>query len=476
MEQEGTKSNMEVTETKKDSTAAWSPANRRFREFAEHDAGCRSRETFNSIFCDNPLKVMSPQPWPLFIERGAVSELERVSLGLDRLVKSVPERFFGNDPTLLASFYGSATPEVAELVIAEPNGVEGAISRGDFLEGPEGLQCLEINSGSYIGGWQLQALEDLYLNCPVIARFLAAEGLRASHRNTIRLMFRHIIRETLRMGLVKDGILNLAMIIHPHYPIQVAIHSSERYNREYRAALAEERPGLDGEVILCGYADLTDERRGLSFQGERVHAVLDQHNGQHDSRGFRHFKAGTVNLYSGPITRLLSDKRNLALLSENATSHDLTAEERELLERHLPWTRLVRDTTTSYRGRRVRLPELLAESRERFVLKKASSLGGKDVHLGRSRSQAEWEALLREALADPGWIAQELVEVRPALFLDVDDRVVPHDLVWGLFAFGDTFGGAFLRLQPCDRGGVVNTAGGAEVGLLLEIEPQGGPL
>ena len=84
----------------------------------------------------------------------------------------------------------------------------------------------------------------------------------------------------------------------------------------------------------------------------------------------------------------------------------------------------------------------------------------------------DWERLLRKALADQGWIVQELVEARSHFFLDSGGNVVRHDLVWGLFSFGNTFGGGFLRLQPSDRGGVVNTAGGAEVGLLLEVEPH----
>lgn len=462
---------MELSEAEKDSPAAWSAANRDFLNYAEHNADCRTRASFETIFRDNPLKVMSPQPWPLFLEPEKGQELARISLGFDRLVKSVPERFFGNDPARLASFYGSASRELVELVLSEPNGIDGALSRGDFLDSTEGLQCLEINSGGFVGGWQLQALEGLYLDCPVIARFLAEHGLRASHRNTIRLMFRHIIRETLRMGVWEGGPLHLAMLIHPHHPIQVAIHSSERYNREYQAALSELRPGLDGEVFLCGYAELADEGEGLSFQGRRVHAILEQHNGQFDARGFKHFKSGTVNFYSGPITQLLSDKRNLALLSENATSSDFSAAERDLLERHLPWTRLVLDSVTTWRDRRTRLPELLAASREHFVLKKATSLGGQDVHLGKSVSPERWEELLRHALADPGWIVQELVESRPYFFLSPEGQVVRHDVIWGLFTFGNTYGGTFLRLQPSDRGGIVNTAGGAEVGLLLEVEP-----
>ncbi len=450
-----------------------SRVNQVFLEYAERNAECRIRSSFDSIFRDNPLKVMSPQPWPFFIEPDVVPEMERVSLGIDRLVKSVPERFFRNDPARLAAFYRTAAPELVELIISEPNGVAQAISRGDYIESIDGFQCLELNSGGFVGGWQLQALETLYLDCPVIARFLSEQGLRAGHCNTIRLMFRHIQNETLRRGLWKEGPLNLAMLIHPHRPIQVSIHSAERYNREYQAALTEIRPDLQGRVFLCGYADLKEDRGGLTCEGERVHAILEQHDGQFDPRGFRHFKAKNVNFFSGPITLLLSDKRNLALLSENAESQDFTITERDLLQRHLPWTRLVLDTETIWRGQRYRLPSLLATHRERLVLKKASSLAGRDVHLGKSVSPERWAELVRQALAEPEWIVQELVEPRPSFFLDPDGSVVCHDLIWGLFTFGDTFGGAFLRLQPSERGGLVNTAVGAEVGLLLEIEPAG---
>lgn len=445
-----------------------------FLEYAQRNADCRSRASFEPIFRNNPLKVMDPQPWPLFVEPTAVVDLERISLGFDRLVKSVPERFFGSDPERLAAYYGSAARELAELVISEPNGVAQAISRGDYLENADGLQCLiEMNSGGFVGGWQLQALEGLYLQCPVIAGFLAEQGLRAGHRNTIRLMFRHIVRATLGMGFWPGGPLNLAMLIRPHRPIQVAIHSAELYNREYQAALAEEGADLHGRLFLCSYADLVEGPAGLTFQGERVDAILEQHDGQFELRAFWHFKAGTLNLFSGPVTNLLSDKRNLALLSESAGSQDFTAAERDLLAQHLPWTRSVMDADTTWRGQRTRLPSLLAANREQFVLKKANSLAGRDVHLGKSTSPERWEELLRQALAHTGWIVQELVEAKPYFFLDSADRVVRHDLVWGLFTFGDTFGGVFLRLQPSERGGIVNTAVGAEVGLLLEVEPAG---
>ena len=460
---------MKLSEEEKNGAAVWSLANRSFLEDPERSSDSRSG-AFAAILRDNPLKVMSPQPWPLFIDAGAVEALAPITLGLDRLVKSVPERFFANDPARLSAFYGFVERGLMELILAQPNGIAGAISRGDYVDSAEGLQCLELNAGSCVGGWQLQALEGLFLDCPPIASFLAKHGLRARHHNTIRLMFRHIIREALQSGVWDGGPLNLGLVIHPHKPIQVAIHSSALYNREYRAALAEEKAGLQGEVFLCGYADLAEGPHGLSYRGARVHAVLDQHNGQPDPRGFRHFKRGSINLYSGPITLLLSDKRNLALLSENAESQDFTAAERDLLARHLPWTRQVLERETLHRGRRVHLPQLLAESRERFVLKKASSLAGRNVHIGKFLSAAQWQDAVRHALAAGDWIVQEYCESRPYYFLDSNDQIVRHTVIWGLFAFGELFGGVFLRLQPDTRGGIVNTAGGAEVGLLLEVE------
>ena len=399
-----------------------------------------------------------------------MGELRRIALGFDRLLKSVPERFFGNDPDRLSTFYSFVDRDVMDLLIAKPNGVAGALSRADFIHGSDGLQCLEFNAGSVIGGWQLQALEQLYLDCPVIARFLDEEGLRASHYNTILEMFRHVIRETCRMGLASGGVLNLALTIYPQRPDWVATHPAALYNREYRAALALERPDLAGEVFLCGYADLTEQREGLTYRGQQVHAIVEQQEGAYDPRGFRCFKAGKVNLYSGPITLMLSDKRNLALLSEHAASQDFTDEERDLLARHLPWTRLIQDIETIYRGKPFSLPALLTGNRERFVMKKASSLGGRDVCIGKLTAPERWEKFLRQALNELDWVAQEYVESLPYLFLTPKGDVLRHDLVWGLFTFGASFGGVFLRLQPHAHGGIVNIAGGAEAGLLLEVE------
>lgn len=456
----------------KDAVARWSEVNRQFLEFVERNPELRERASFESLFRDNPIKRLPPQPWPLFVDEEPNRRIGEAVVALDKLFKSVIPRFFANDPRLVFEFYKIANPMLIELLLAPPNGIAGAMSRTDFINTPEGMRCLEYNAGSLVGGWHMQVLEDAYFRTPVLARFLGEHGVRARHRNTIRLLFRHLIRETIASGVWKGGDLNLGLVIRPQEPARIAMHTASEavYKREYRAALEEERPGLTGELYLCAHADMTEAGGGLSFQGARVHTILEQHNADLDQRSFRHAKGGKVQLFTGPATVLLSDKRNLVLLSENAEGDRFSAAERDLIRTYIPWTRLVARTQTVFRDESVSLPDLLSSRREDLVLKKAQGLGGRGVHVGRYTPQSEWEEIATKALDEGGWIVQEYVESIPYYFLAGDGNAVLHNLVFGLFTFGDTFGGALLRLQPRGGRGVVNTAGGAEIDLLFEVE------
>ena len=42
-------------------------------------------------------------------------------------------------------------------------------------------------------------------------------------------------------------------------------------------------------------------------------------------------------------------------------------------------------------------------------------------------------------------------------------------MVWGLFVFGQRFGGGFLRVLPTGRAGVVNCALGAKFASYLDV-------
>ena len=59
------------------------------------------------------------QSWPTFVGAAKLAEIHRATIPLTRLVKSVPERIFGNDPRRIAAFYGfpTAVPVAIAMVV-----------------------------------------------------------------------------------------------------------------------------------------------------------------------------------------------------------------------------------------------------------------------------------------------------------------------------------------------------------------------
>lgn len=463
--------------------ARWSEVNREYLEFVERNPSCLERASYASIYAEASLRSLTIQPWPLFVGAGQRREMAAIALGMDRLVKDAVERFLENDPEEVVAFYHTRgtmdgrpslgynlSEELIALLLEEPNGIRSAPSRGDYIETREGLNLIEYNVG-FLGGLHAGVVGELSLESEPTARFLRERGRRARAQGVIRTLFRHVVEDTVRLGVWDGGDFNLAMAVRPHDPGWVARHSAEAYTRELRRVLDESGPAPGGRVLLCALDEIVQERGGLTLQGHPVHAVIEQHNGAGDVRPvFRAFKMGLVNLFSGPIGRLLSDKRNLVLLSEHADSDEWTAAERNLIERHLPWTRRVLPARTTWRGRGIRLPDDLAEHRESLVLKKASSVGGDFVVVGRFHTDDEWGQAISRALWEEDWVVQEYLETLPYWFQSGEAGAAPYELVWGLFAFGDHFGGAFLRMDAAGRhGGVVNTRRGSEVGAVLEI-------
>lgn len=454
--------------------ARWSELNGEFLDFVARNPEYLDRGTFACLGEARWLRKLDIQPWPLFMGAEQRREVERVALGMDRLVKGVLERFLGGDPARILEFYRG--PRMNEFLLAltleEPDGISGAPSRADYVEDRDGLKFLEYNAGGFLGGLQAGDLGEQYLACPPVARFLEEKERRARAPDTLGALFRHLVEDTVRLGAWKDGELNAAVVARPHEEAQAALHVEARYDRALRRVL-EERGMPGGRAFVCDAGDLRDERGTLVVRGHPVHLVLEHHDGSGDLRlAFRLFKTGRVNLVSGPIGTILNDKRNLALISENAGSDEFTAGERALIERHLPWTRRVLPGPTTFRGRGIRLPDDLADRREEMVLKKATSLGGgRDVVVGRFRGDAEWRQDLALAVQEGDWVVQEYLETIPYCFQRGERGAVRHDMVWGLFAFGDHFGGTFLRMQPHGGGtGVVNTRQGAEVGVFLELD------
>ena len=407
------------------------------------------------------------QSWPTFVAGEKLAEIRHATVELTRLVKSLPERIFGNDPRRIASYYGFRNEALIAILLEPPSGLDGVLVRNDYIDTAEGFKCLEVNSG-HIGGWQLRFFEQRVRTHPVIAQFLAEEGVCPYHRDPVETMLQSIIAHDLGKPATAGGVLNIAITMNA----RAAAHLEAQVRRVYRHALDASGMGLTGEVVICRYADLSARQNQIWYLDRRpIHAlVLMNSDAPPPEAVFRSFKAGRLSLYNGPINMLLNEKRVLALLSEHADSTVFTAEEREVLRRYLPWTRAVGPGAATWRGATAPLPELLLAHRESLVLKPSRGSQGEGVTCGHLTPPDTWARLVAEAVAQGGWLAQERVSSRSYVYQCGDQGYGIHDVVWGTFCFGESYGGGFLRMMPRGTGnGVINAARGAAEGILFEV-------
>jgi hypothetical protein len=311
----------------------------------------------------------------------------------------------------------------------------------------------------------------MHLASAPLSRFLETTGRRVRAAETLEQYLRHLIDDATRLGVWKEGEFNVAVVNRPNDDDNVDLHSEGMYDRALQRVLKER--GMTGRAFACESADFGEERQLLVARGWPVHVVLQLHKeGKHLHFPFMMSKMGCVSFLSGPVGDLLSDKRVTAYVSEHARSDEFTAAERALIEQYVPWTRTLHPArATTFRGRPLRLPDDLADLREEMVLKKATGRSGEDVFVGRFMTDSDWRQAVAAAAQEEAWIVQECVRPVPYCFQRGERGALLHDLVWGLFAFGDYFGGAFLRMQPRGVGsGVVNSRQGAEEGVLLFVE------
>jgi hypothetical protein len=196
------------------------------------------------------------QSWPTFVGGEKLAEIRRATVDLTRLVKSVPERIFDNDVRRITAFYGFPDEALTAILLEPPDGLDGVLVRNDFIDSPEGFKLLEMNAG-IVGGWQHRYLEQRLLAHPVIARFLAADGIRPYFRDPLATLLEVVIGDNLGKPTAATGALNVAIALSEHLP---SPGEHERLSRSYRDLLAGGGTGLTGEVVLCSCADLVSRQ------------------------------------------------------------------------------------------------------------------------------------------------------------------------------------------------------------------------
>ncbi len=186
-----------------------------------------------------------------------------------------------------------------------------------------------------------------------------------------------------------------------------------------------------GDLILYG-----DERVDLAYRDYGVLDLLDLEAEGVDVRPMRTLFARNRMISS--IAAELDQKSCWEVFTDpEVAQRYFSPEERQVIRRHVPWTRIVSDRrSTDPTGERIELLEYLRRERETLVLKPNRSYGGEGVTVGPSVDSSEWDSVVAAALADPDrWVAQQLatlpVQEFPVLGEDGRIHVEPYYVVMG---------------------------------------------
>lgn len=158
---------------------------------------------------------------------------------------------------------------------------------------------------------------------------------------------------------------------------------------------------------------------------------------------------GHLRLIGGFSHKLFTPKMFLALLSDEQYQEQFPAAMRRALDLVIPWTRVVADRRTLFRGAWVDLLELARAHREEFVLKPNLGYGGYGVTLGSEVPASEWNERIEQALmSEDYWLLQERVPNEPvelAFVVDHEIEFRPVRVDYGVFMLGRRFSGIARR-------------------------------
>jgi hypothetical protein len=121
------------------------------------------------------------------------------------------------------------------------------------------------------------------------------------------------------------------------------------------------------------------------------------------------YRAGAICMVNSFRSKLIHKKALFAVLTDNKRSGLFSAAELDAIHSHVPWTRLVRDEQTEYKGSDVNLLEFVVANNERLVLKPNDDYGGHGITIGWNSNQSEWREALDSALRNGDYLVQERV-------------------------------------------------------------------
>lgn len=402
--------------------------------------------------------------WPVFISQKLVSEFNTFIKVLPGVMYKALGVIHRRNPEGLKEHLGFTG---FDLMHSAPFKSEDLLIRYDMVFTDQVFKVVEVNSGSTIGGWQLDWLYENFRDS--IGNLKCSNNWEYKYTNMTRCLVRSVIRSMSRLRNT-DGSGNLLVLDGD---------SHRKKNRKFHQVLSSVFDQVKGLYFPSARIFYIKSLKEIGFRPDgkvvfKNHIIDGLLLSPHESikrdvvvRLTASFLGGRLAFPDSPFHGLVGNKLALALLHDPHVKSELSELENQIIEKHIPWGARASSSEFTWRGRSYTSDEFYRELKDDIVLKKSRSFQGKDVVVGRFSTSIEWEKTLRGALASRDWLVQEYCPPDPVVVCDDYLGITPFELVWGIFHLSDEYGGAFvrgvpgLRKEKTNRSGVINSSQGA---------------
>ena len=416
-------------------------------------------------------RVHCPFLRPVFL---SPQDEQRVRL-VAETIAAIAERLTAaalEDESLFRQFH--LWPEEERLVrLTTGYGPASTASRLDAFLLPESLKFTEYNGESPAGPGYSETMSDIFRELPVMQEFEKRFEVH-SYPLTAKLL------DALVTSYVDWG-------GNTQRPQMAIVDWKEVPTWSEFEILQERFEKMGVPVVVADPRELEFDGKRLAAKGKKIdllyRRVLISDIVRRPSECealLKAYTAGTVCVANNFRCKIPHVKAFFAVLTDGQNAGLFSEEERDLIHRHVPWTRVVDDVKTEYDGEAVELLKHVREHQMELVMKPSDEYGGKGVTLGWEVDQKHWERAIEEAL--PGgkqakesgcWIVQERIPMRRGVFpyIGKHNKVEFKNMLvdFAPYLFRGRVAGFLTRLSTTSLANV--TSGGGQIPS-FRVEPR----
>lgn len=408
------------------------------------------------LFGDRPL---THSLRPAFLTENSYNQVQDVVYILRQAILKIASVHFN---TYEAIDELGLTPEEIELAAIPTNVIRlSATSRLDAFLTQDSFKFVELNAESPAGVGYLHKLSQLYREMPLFQEFTQKYPVRfvspLDHLvdGLLRTYYEEFDGKAERPTFCIVDFQNIPTI-HEFHIIRDYLQAK---GHECEVADPRELELRDGWIYANGRKIDILYRRLLTNEFLEIRNECEAYE-----EGYRQQKTCFLNSFR---TKLVHKKSIFSFLTDPRYNSILNQLELQAIRQHIPWTRIIRDKKTIYKGRMVSLLDMISRNRKDFVIKPNDEYGGKGVILGFDATDAQWAEGIDYGLKN-GYVVQEVVDIMKEPFLmktQLGWESMPTVIDLDPYINGSMMGGCLVRTSTSNLANV--TAGGGSLPVFI---------